>query len=145
MSHLDWFPTLMAAAGDSDIIEKLKKRHQAGDKTFKVHLDGYNFLPRITGEQAKGPRKEFLYFSDDSLLTGIPRVERWKFVLAAQRAKQQAVWREPFVELRLPLIFDLRMDPYERAEEESNLYNRWHQENQYLGFLAAPWIRQFPY
>ena len=136
MSHLDWFPTLMAAAGDSDITEKLKKGHEAGDKTFKVHLDGYNFLPHITGEQAKGPRNEFLYFSDDALLTGI-RVDRWKFVLAAQRAKQQAVWREPFVELRMPLIFDLRMDPYERAEEESNVYNRWHQENQYLGFLAA--------
>ena len=136
MSHLDWFPTLMAAAGDSDIAEKLKKGHNAGDKTFKVHLDGYNFLPHITGKQTKGPRKEFLYFSDDALLTGI-RVNRWKFVLAAQRAKQQAVWREPFVELRMPLIFDLRMDPYERAEEESNIYNRWHQENQYLCFLAA--------
>jgi len=136
MSHLDWMPTLMAAAGDPDIVEKLKKEHRAGDKTYTVHLDGYNFLPHITGKQTEGPRKEFIYFSDDALLTGV-RVDRWKFVFAAQRAKQQAVWREPFVELRIPLIFDLRMDPYERAEEESNIYNRWHQENQYLCFLAA--------
>jgi len=142
MSHLDWLPTLMAAAGDPDIKEKLKRGHQAGDKTFKVYLDGYNFLPHITGEQAQGPRKEFLYFSDDALLTGV-RVDRWKFVFAAQRARQQAVWREPFVELRIPLIFDLRMDPYERAEEETNIYNRWHQENQYLLFLAAEPLGNF--
>ena len=90
----------------------------------KLHLDGYNFLPHLTGKQTEGPRYEFLYFSDDALLTGV-RVNRWKFVFAAQRARQQAVWREPFVELRLPLIFDLRMDPYERAEEDSNVYNHW--------------------
>ncbi len=136
MSHLDWFPTLMAAAGDPDIAEKLKAGHSVGDKTYKVHLDGYDFLPHITGEQTDGPRKEFIYFSDDAHVVGI-RVGRWKFVFAAQRARQQAVWREPFVELRIPLIFDLRMDPFERAEEDSNLYNRWHQENQYLLFLAA--------
>ena len=76
------------------------------------------------------------------LLTGI-RTGRWKFVLAAQCAKQQAVWREPFVELLLPLIFDLRMDPYECAEEETNIYNHWHQENQYLGFLAAGHLVKF--
>jgi len=142
MSHLDWVPTLMAAAGDPDIVEKLKKGHRADGRKFKVHLDGYNFLPHLTGKQAHGPRREFLYFNDDAMLTGI-RVDRWKFVMAAQRARQQAVWREPFVELRVPLIFDLRMDPYERAEEDSNLYNRWHQENQYLIFLAADPLMKF--
>jgi len=142
MSHLDWLPTLMAAAGDSDIIEKLKVGHQAGGKSFKVHLDGYNFLPHLTGEEADGPRKEFIYFSDDANVVGV-RAGRWKFVFAAQRARQQAVWREPFVELRIPLIFDLRMDPYERAEEDSNVYNRWHQENQYLLFLAAKPLLKF--
>jgi len=142
MSHLDWVPTLMAAAGDSDIVEKLKKGHRAGGRKYQVYLDGYNFVPHITGKQAKGPRKEFIYFSDDALVTGV-RVDRWKFVFAAQRAKQQAVWREPFVELRIPLIFDLRMDPYERAEEDANIYNRWHQENQYLLFLAANPLVQF--
>ena len=142
MSHLDWVPTLMAAAGDPDIVEKLRKGHRAGDIKYQVYLDGYNFVPHVTGKQAKGPRKEFIYFSDDALVTGV-RVDRWKFVFAAQRAKQQAVWREPFVEMRIPLIFDLRMDPYERAEEDANIYNRWHQENQYLLFLAAKPLVQF--
>ena len=142
MSHLDWVPTLMAAAGEPDIIEQLKAGHTAGDRTYKVHLDGYNFLSHLTGEEAAGPRREFLYFNDDGLLVGV-RVGRWKFVFAAQRARQQAVWREPFVQLRLPLIFDLRMDPYERAEEDSNVYNRWHQQNQYLIALALPPVTQF--
>ncbi len=142
VSHLDWVPTLMAAVGEPDIAEKLKRGHRAGDRTYKVHLDGYNMLPHITGQEAEGPRKEFLYFNDDGLLTGV-RVDRWKFVFAAQRARQQAVWREPFVELRLPLIFDLRMDPYERAEEDSNLYNRWHQENQFVIALALQPVLKF--
>jgi len=142
MSHLDWVPTLMAAVGEPDIVEKLKRGHRAGDRTYKVHLDGYNMLPHLTGQEAEGPRKEFFYFNDDGLLTGV-RVDRWKFVFAAQRARQQAVWREPFVELRLPLIFDLRMDPYERAEEDSNLYNRWHQENQFVIALSLQPIMKF--
>jgi len=142
MSHLDWVPTLMAAAGEPDIIEQLKAGHTAGDRTYKVHLDGYNFLSHLTGEEAAGPRREFLYFNDDGLLVGV-RVGRWKFAFAVQRGRQQAVWREPFVQLRLPLIFDLRMDPYERAEEDSNVYNRWHQQNQYLIALALPPLMQF--
>ncbi len=142
MSHLDWVPTLMAAAGEPDIIEQLKAGHTAGDRTYKVHLDGYNFLSHLTGEEAAGPRRDFLYFNDDGLLIGV-RAGRWKFAFAVQRARQQAVWREPFVQLRLPLIFDLRMDPYERAEEDSNVYNRWHQQNQYLIALALPAVAQF--
>ncbi|MFV1986865.1 MAG: arylsulfatase [Gemmatimonadota bacterium] len=142
MSHLDWVPTLMAAVGEPNIIEQLKVGHTAGDRTYKVHLDGYNFLPHLTGEEAEGPRREFLYFNDDGLLVGV-RVGRWKFAFAVQRARQQAVWREPFVQLRLPLIFDLRMDPYERAELDSNVYNRWHQQNQYLIALAMPAVSQF--
>ena len=97
MSHLDWVPTLMAAAGEPDIKEKLKAGHTAGDRTYNVHLDGYNFLSHLTGEEAVGPRRDFLYFNDDGVLVAV-RVDRWKFVFAAQRARQQAVWREPFVQ-----------------------------------------------
>lgn len=142
VSHLDWVPTLVAAAGEPEISEKLKTGHKIGDRDYKVHLDGYNLLPLLTGETKDSPRHEFFYFSDDGLLTGV-RIDRWKLVFAAQRAKQMAVWREPFVQLRIPLIFDLRMDPYERAEEESNVYNRWHTENQFLAYQAFPVVGKF--
>lgn len=123
-SHQDWVPTLMAAAGDSDIADKLKKGHQAGRKNFKVHLDGYNLLPFLTGAADKSPRNEFAYFSDDGQLVAI-RNGDWKFVFYEQRAKQFDLWREPFVELRIPKIFNLRRDPFERADTDSNNYNHW--------------------
>jgi arylsulfatase len=134
MSHLDWVPTLLAAAGEPDIKEKLKKGHQAGDKTYKVHLDGYNFLPYLTGETAEGPRKEFFYFSDDGQLVALRR-DQWKLVFAEQRARQLQVWAEPFVTLRAPKFFNLRTDPFERADTDSNNYYRWMAERI---FLAAP-------
>jgi arylsulfatase len=95
-----------------------------GKATFKVHLDGYNFLPFLTGEQEQAPRREFFYFSDDGLLTSA-RVGDWKFVFAEQRAKRFDVWRDPFVTLRIPKIFNLRRDPFERADTDSNSYNLW--------------------
>jgi arylsulfatase A-like enzyme len=124
MSHLDWVPTLMAAVGDKDIVNELKQGHRAGDKTFKVHLDGYNFLPQLTGKQQRGPRQEFFYFSDDGLLTAT-RVGDWKLVFAEQRARRFDVWRDPFVTLRIPKVFHLRRDPLERADTDSNGYNNW--------------------
>ena len=124
MSHLDWVPTLMAAAGDDDIVSELKQGHRAGDKTFKVHLDGYNFLPQLTGKVERGPRQEFFYFSDDGLLTAA-RVGDWKLVFAEQRARRFDVWRDPFVSLRIPKVFHLRRDPLERADTDSNGYNNW--------------------
>ena len=124
MSHLDWVPTLMAAVGEDDIVAKLKKGHRAGDKTFKVHLDGYNFLPHLTGAVDRGPRQEFFYFSDDGLLTAA-RVGDWKLVFAEQRARRFDVWRDPFVSLRIPKVFHLRRDPLERADTDSNSYNAW--------------------
>ena len=124
MSHLDWVPTLMAAVGEDDIVAKLKKGHRAGDKTFKVHLDGYNFLPQLTGAVDRGPRQEFFYFSDDGLLTAA-RVGDWKLVFAEQRARRFDVWRDPFVSLRIPKVFHLRRDPLERADTDSNSYNAW--------------------
>lgn len=124
MSHLDWVPTLMSAAGNANVKANLLEGHQAGDKTFKVHLDGYNFLPHLEGKEAAGPRSEFFYFSDDGKLIGM-RNGDWKLVFAEQRARQFKVWREPFVTLRIPKVFHLRRDPYERADTDSNHYEDW--------------------
>ncbi len=124
MSHLDWVPTLMAAVGDTGIKADLKKGRRVGNDTFRVHLDGYNFLPYLTGQQKTAPRREFFYFSDDGLLTAV-RVDDWKLVFAEQRAHRFDVWRDPFVILRIPKVFNLRRDPYERADTDSNGYNVW--------------------
>ena len=126
MSHADWLPTLMAAVGVTDIKESLKKGYQSksASRTYKVHLDGYNVLPILLGEKTEWPRKEFFYFSDDGELLAL-RHDRWKIVFAEQRARAFAVWRDPFTKLRAPKIFDLRMDPFERADTDSNNYDRW--------------------
>ncbi len=124
MSHLDWAPTLLAAAGVKDIKGRLLKGYRAGSRQWKAHLDGYDFLPYLTGKAESGPRREFLYFNDDGLLVGV-RVGDWKTVFAEQRAHRFDVWREPFVFLRIPKIFNLRRDPYERADTDSNMYNEW--------------------
>ena len=124
MSHLDWVPTLMAAVGDTTVKADLKKGKRVSGDTFKVHLDGYNFLPFLTGQQDTAPRREFFYFSDDGLLTAV-RVGDWKLVFAEQRASRFDVWRDPFVTLRIPKIFNLRRDPFERADTDSNSYNVW--------------------
>jgi arylsulfatase A-like enzyme len=124
MSHLDWVPTLMAAAGDENVVSSLKKGKRVGARTFKVHLDGYDFLPYLTGKADTGPRREFFYFSDDGLLTGL-RVDDWKLVFAEQRSARFDVWRDPFVTLRIPKLFHLRRDPFERADTDSNGYNNW--------------------
>ena len=120
----DWVPTLMAAAGEPDIKEKLKKGHKAGGKGFKVHLDGYNFLPYLTGKEETSPRNEIFYFSDDGQLVGV-RYNQWKLVFAEQRARTWRVWSEPFVQLRIPKLFNLRSDPFERADTDSNNYDHW--------------------
>ena len=142
MSHLDWVPTLLAAAGEPDIKDKLLKGHRFGGATFKAHLDGYNFLPYMTGETAEGPRKEFFYFSDDGQLVALRR-DQWKLVFAEQRARQLQVWMEPFVQLRAPKIFNLRTDPFERADTDSNNYNRWVIERLYLAVPAQAIVGNF--
>ena len=124
MSHLDWLPTLLAAAGVQDIGGKLREGHRAGGQTFKVHLDGYDFLPYLTGKADKGPRQEFFYFSDDGKLVSM-RNGDWKMVFAEQRARRFDVWRDEFTDLRIPKIFHLRRDPFERADTDSNSYNVW--------------------
>ncbi len=143
VSHLDWLPTLLAAAGALDIKEKLLTGYKAGDKTFKVHLDGYNMLPYFTGEAKASPRKEFFYFSDDGDLTGL-RYDNWKFVFAEQRAEGTAkVWAEPFTVLRVPKIFNLRLDPYERADVTSNTYYDWLLDHSFMLVPAQKYVGQF--
>ncbi|MEM9257783.1 MAG: sulfatase-like hydrolase/transferase [Pseudomonadota bacterium] len=143
MSHLDWLPTLMAAAGNDNIISELKSGLTVSGTTYKVHLDGFNFLPLLTGDTTEGPREEFFYFSDDGLLTGL-RIGDWKFVFAEQRSKRFDVWRDPFVVLRIPKLFNLRRDPFERADTDSNQYNVWWGESiDALGSMALPPVRRF--
>lgn len=135
MSHLDWTPTLLAAAGDPDVKGKLLKGLTIGDRTYKIHLDGYNFLPYLTGQEKKSPRVEFFYFSDDGDLTAL-RYDNWKQVFAEQRARGTLrIWAEPFVKLRLPKLFNLRTDPYERADVTSNTYYDWLLDH---AFLVVP-------
>ncbi len=123
-SALDWVPTLMAAAGEPDVKEKLMEGHKAGDMEYKVHLDGYNVLPHLTGETKEGPRREFLYWNDGGQLVGL-RYDDWKLVFMEQRASRFQVWAEPFVPLRVPKIFNLRTDPFERADTDANNYETW--------------------
>jgi len=143
VSHLDWMPTLVAAAGDPDITTKLLKGYKVGNTTYKVHLDGYNLLPYLTGQAPKGPRESFFYFSDDGDLTGL-RYDNWKLVFAEQRQPGTlAVWAEPFVKLRVPKIFNLRLDPYERADITSNTYYDWLLDHAYLLVPAQQYVGQF--
>lgn len=124
IASLDWVPTLMAAAGVPDIKEQLLDGYEANDKNFNVHLDGYNFLPYLTEQSEEGPRNEFFYISDDGGIMAV-RDGPWKVVFAEQRAKKFNVWAEPFVKLRVPKIFNLRQDPFERADTDSNTYPYW--------------------
>ena len=143
VSHLDWLPTLVAIAGDPDIKEKLLKGHQAGNKTFKVHLDGYNLVPYLKGEVEKSPRLEFFYFSDDGDLMAL-RYDHWKTVFMEQRVTGTCqIWAEPFVVLRLPKLFNLRTDPYERADITSNTYWDWMFDHIPLVLAAQPLVAQF--
>ncbi len=143
VSGLDWLPTFLAAAGDSDIKAELLKGHKAGDKTFKVHLDGYNQLPYLTGQEPKGARKEFFYFNDDGVLVGV-RYENWKLVFSEQRALGTLrIWAEPFTALRLPKMFDLRADPYERADVTSNTYYDWLIDHAYLVYVGQAEVSRF--
>ena len=146
VTHQDWLSTLLAAAGEPDIKEKLLTGHQAGDKTFKVHIDGFNMLPYLMGRVEESPRKSFFYISDDGDILAI-RHKDWKVVLMEQRAKTLLCWFEPFVPLRGPKIFNLRRDPFERADLNSNTYWDWLISHAYLIYgmqaLVAQQIEAF--
>jgi arylsulfatase A-like enzyme len=143
VSGLDWLPTLLATVGEPDVKEKLLKGYQAEGETFKFHLDVYNQLPYLTGQADKSPRRGFFYFNDDGDLVSL-RVENWKVVFMEQRMPgTMAVWAEPFVALRVPKLFDLRADPYERADITSNTYYDWFLSQPYLIIAAQAGTSKF--
>ncbi|MCU0529287.1 MAG: arylsulfatase [Cyanobium sp. Prado107] len=134
VTHQDWLATFLAAAGEPDIKEKLLQGHRAGEKTFTVHIDGFNMLPYLKGEVKESPRTSFFYISDDGDILAI-RMQDWKAVLMEQRAKELSCWMEPFVKLRIPKIFHLRRDPFEQADENSNTYNDWLISHAYIMYM----------
>jgi arylsulfatase len=138
----DWLPTLVAAAGDSNIKKKLLEGHKAGDMTYKVHLDGYNMLPYFTGKKKKSPRKEMFYFTDDGQLSAL-RYGDWKLMFSEQRAHGVEVWQEPLVTLRLPKVFNLRQDPFERADHETFGYTKWRFERLFVLGPGAAYVGEF--
>ena len=141
----DFIPTFAAAAGEPDLVEKVKKGYKIGNTTFKVHLDGFNLLPFLSGKEKESPRKGFLYWSDDGELMAL-RVNQYKIVFAEQKATGLEVWRAPLSQMRIPKLFDLRADPFERGEE-SFKYNDWFIEHMFAQYAAQAivhdWLASF--
>jgi arylsulfatase len=146
VSHEDWLPTLLAAVGAGDVKDALLKGGVFGGINYKVHLDGYNMIPYFKGEVAESPRKEFMYWTDDGGLAAL-RYDKWKVLFMEQRAEGFDVWEEPLVTLRLPKIFDLRADPFERALHEGMGYKQWRLEHTFLmgpaQAVAGGWLQSF--
>jgi arylsulfatase A-like enzyme len=144
-SHEDMLPTLLAAAGDTTVTEDLKKGRKVGGMAYKVHLDGYNLMPALKGE-AQWPRRDFIYWTDDGSVAAL-RFDNWKMVFLEQRGHGFDVWQEPFVALRLPKLFNLRTDPFERADHEGMGYPQWRIDRAFLiapaGAYVANWLQSF--
>lgn len=140
-AHEDMLPTLVAAAGVPDVKDQLLKGMKVGDKTFKVHLDGYDLTDALAGK-TPSPRRDFFYFVDDGTLTGL-RFDQWKVVFAEQREHGMNVWEEPFVPLRLPKLFNLRSDPFETADHEGMDYERWRVEHLFAIVPAQEYVAKF--
>ena len=142
-SHQDMLPTLLAAAGEPDIVAKLKQGYTAGKKTFKVYIDGFNLLPYWKGEVKENPRPGFLYWSDDGDLMAL-RYGNWKVHFAEQRAEGFGNWEEPFVHLRVPKLFNLRSDPFENASVAGDLsYKQWRVDRVFLLVPAGALVAQY--
>jgi arylsulfatase len=141
ISHEDWVPTLMAAVGEPALKDDLVKGQKLGGVDFKVHLDGYNLMPAFQG-QAEWPRHEFLYWTDDGNVAGL-RYDRWKLVFMEQRAESFEVWEEPLVTLRTPKLFDLRGDPFERADHDGIGYKTWRFERVFLLAPAQVYVKRW--
>lgn len=143
VAHHDWLPTFVAAAGDPQVKQKLLAGYSVNGTTYKVHLDGDNLLPYLTGATAKSPRDSFLYCNDDQQLTAL-RYDNWKMVFLEQRVEGTLrIWAEPFVTLRVPKIFNLRTDPYERADVTSNTYYDWLIDHVFLLVPAQDYVGRF--
>jgi len=143
VQHHDWLPTLLAAAGDTTTVDELKQGKTVGDTSFKVHIDGYNLLPYLTGQEESSPRQGLVYFSDDGDVLAM-RFDNWKIVFMEQRLPGTlAVWANPFTPLRVPKLFNLRTDPYEQADVTSNTYYDWLLSNAYLVFAAQILMGRF--
>jgi arylsulfatase A-like enzyme len=143
VAHHDWLPTLAAIAGDTEVTEKLLKGYKVGDMNYKVHLDGFNLVPYLTGQAEKSPRESFLYCNDDQQLVGL-RYDNWKLVFMEQRVQGTLrIWAEPFVTLRVPKLFNLRTDPYERADVTSNTYYDWLIDHVFLFVPAQDYVGKF--
>jgi arylsulfatase len=143
MHHMDWLPTFLAAAGDGRIKEKLLTGHRAIGRDYRVHLDGYNFLPHLTGKKKNGPREDVFYFSDSGDLTAL-RYKDWKFIFLEQRAEATLqAWIEPWTQLRIPYLVNLRRDPYERAMLTSNTYYDWLIDRAFVFVPAQQYVGRF--
>ena len=140
VSHADWFVTLLAAAGDTNVADRLRAGADLAGTSYKVHLDGHNQLDYITGQVDDSPRKHFFYVSDDGDLTAM-RYDNWKFVFLEQRVTGTLrIWAEPFIELRFPKLFNLKTDPYERADVTSNTYYDWVLDHIWLFVPAQTYV-----
>ncbi|MYM64015.1 arylsulfatase [Pseudomaricurvus sp. HS19] len=131
VSHEDWLPTFAAAAGAVDIKEKLLKGVKLNGRTYKNYLDGYNMLPYLSGKEKSSPRHEFWYVNDDGSVVAA-RYDDWKVVFLENRGQAFGVWMEPFTELRVPLVFNLRRDPFEKAQHNANIYYDWLLDHAYV-------------
>jgi arylsulfatase A-like enzyme len=140
-AHEDCLPTFLAAAGDSGIVDQLKKGKQVGKTTYKVHLDGYDMGPHWSGEEERSPRESFFYWTDDGDL-GALRYGNWKVHFMEQRGHGMEVWQEPYVTLRAPKLMNIRTDPFEDADEHSELYSEWRMRRMYAMVPAQAYVMQ---
>jgi arylsulfatase len=131
VAHEDWLTTFAALAGDTDVKERLLDGARINGRSYRNHLDGYNLLPYLEGDTDVSPRNEFWYVNDDGQIVAA-RYSDWKVVFLENRAEQFQVWREPFVELRVPLLFNVRRDPFEKSQHNSNTYNDWTLDRPYI-------------
>jgi arylsulfatase len=134
VSHEDWLPTFAAAAGDAAIKEKLAKGVSLNGRQYRNFIDGHDQLGYLSGKADKSPRNEFFYVNDDGQIVAI-RYEDWKSVFLENRGQAFEVWREPFTELRVPLLFNLRRDPFEKSQHNATTYNDWFLDR---AFVAIP-------
>lgn len=138
----DFLPTFLAAAGEPKIKEKLSTGYKAGSMSYKVHVDGYNLFPFFSGAAKESPRKEFFYWNDEGELVAL-RYQNWKLVFAEQRAHGLDTWQEPFVPLRFPKLFNLRSDPFERADKDSVNYPQWRVEHAFALMPAQKYVEKY--